>query len=323
MPIIDQSSYKPPFPFRSKHLQTIYPSKTREVPGIEYQRRRIQTPDDDFIDLDIAGTGSDNAVLVLHGLGGHSQRAYVKGMIRAFQRIGWDGIAYNFRGCSGETNRQLRSYHSGATDDLETVVNFIRNSLHYKKLALVGFSLGGNMSLKYLGETCPDNPGRICCAVTVSVPCDLTDAVNQLDSRKNHVYRKRFLNILHQNVKDKMERMPQLINDDGFENIGTMRVYDNRYTAPINGFADADDYYTRCSSKPYIPRITVPTLLISAKDDPFLGSECHPYTEAEANPNFFLETPRHGGHVGFVAFNEDNEYWHETRAVSFVQSYVG
>ncbi len=288
-----------------------------------YSRQRLTTPDDDFIDLDISTVGSEKAVLVLHGLGGHAQRAYVKGMIRVFNRKGWDGIGFNFRGCSGETNRQLRFYHSGATDDLETVVKYIRQTFNYKKIALVGFSLGGNVTLKYLGEKGQSLDGLIAGAVTLSVPCHLASSVVVLDSRANYIYRKRFLKILHENIRDKMEKMPDLIDDANYEEIRTIRAYDNRYTAPIHGFADADDYYARCSSKPLIPRIAVPTLLISAQDDPFLSPECFPFAEAEANPDFSLETPAHGGHVGFVAFNEDNEYWHETRAASFISSIGG
>lgn len=318
MPIIEPSTYRPPFLFGNKHVQTIFPSKTRKVPGITYRRERIDTPDDDFIDLDFSTVGGENAVLVLHGLGGHTQRAYVKGMIRAFNRKGWDGIGFNFRGCSGETNRQLRFYHSGAADDLETVVDTIRQSKQYKKIALAGFSLGGNVTLKYLGEQGKSIGGFITGAVAVSVPCDLASGVERLDGPGNGIYRKRFLKMLHENIRAKMKIMPDRLNDNHFDEIQTIRTYDDRYTAPIHGFADAADYYAKCSCKPFIPRITVPTLLISALDDPFLSPECFPYAEAETNPRFFLETPEHGGHVGFIAFNKNKEYWHETRAVSFI-----
>ncbi len=320
MPIIDasESSYKAPFFFKNKHLQTIFPSKTRKITGIQYRRQRIPTPDDDFIDLDISNVGGENAVVVLHGLGGHAQRAYVKGMIRAFNRKGWDGIGFNFRGCGGEPNRRLRSYHSGAVEDLETVVNYTRESLNYKKIALAGFSLGGNLTLKYLGEQGSTIAPVICGAVTFSVPCDLAASVDLLDSRKNYVYRKRFLKLLHDYIRAKMNVMPQSLNDDHFGEIRTIREYDERYTAPVHGFAGAADYYARCGCKPFIPRIAVPTLLVSAQDDPFLGPECFPCAEAEASPHFFLEAPRHGGHTGFVTFNEAGEYWHETRAVSFI-----
>jgi uncharacterized protein len=322
MPIIENSTYKPPWWLRNKHLQTIYPSKKRIITDVHYSRQRIDTPDDDFLDLDLSLVDGENAVILLHGLGGHSERAYIKGMIRVFNGIEWDGIAVNFRSCSGETNRQLRFYHSGETQDLHTVLQHITTGSHYKHIALIGFSLGGNVITKYLGEQSTNIHPSIVAAVVISVPCHLPSSAERLDSPGNWIYRKRFLLMLHQTIREKMIRMPDRLSDEGFGSIRTLKEYDNRYTAPIHGFADADDYYRRCSSKPYIPNISIPTLMINALNDPFLGGECYPVREASQNDCFFLEMPSHGGHTGFTSFDSDGLYWDEKRACSFIEQAV-
>ncbi len=152
MPLISKSDYNPMFLFSNAHFQTIYPPLFRKVKGVNYVRERILTPDRDFIDLDWSKVGADRAVIVSHGLEGHSRRSYVLGMIKAFNTRGWDGIAFNFRGCSGEPNRLIRSYHCGATEDLHTVVSHVIEKKSYSSISLVGFSVGGNLTLMYLGE---------------------------------------------------------------------------------------------------------------------------------------------------------------------------
>ncbi|GBC59665.1 alpha/beta hydrolase [Desulfonema ishimotonii] len=322
MPLISHSDYRPPALLGNGHLQTIYPSLFRKVPGIRYCRERIPTPDGDFIDLDHSPVGSGRAVIISHGLEGHTDRSYVKGMVRAFNRCGWDAVAWNFRGCSGQPNRLLRSYHSGATDDLHTVVCHLLDTRKYDALALIGFSVGGNITLKYAGEKGRNLSPRIRCAATVSVPCDLKACARKLAETGNTLYMKRFLLDFREKIREKMAIMPGRIDDRGFEAIRTFTAFDNRYTAPLNGFADASEYYAQCSSGPFIPDIARPTLLISARNDPFLTPACFPVAEAANNPYFFLEIPASGGHVGFIRFNSPGEYWHETRIVSFVTAHV-
>ncbi len=318
MPIIEKSTYKAPLLFKNRHIQTIFPSRFRKVTDVRYTRRRISTPDDDFIDLDQSLKGGENAVIVVHGLGGHSYRAYMLGMIKAFNKTGWDGIAVNLTSCSGEPNRLLRFYHSGSSDDLDTVVNYVCANYSYRNIALIGFSLGGNLVLKYLGEKGDSVSPLLRGAAVFSVPCDLATSVDLLDSPVNAIYRKRFLRILHSGIKAKMAIMPDRLNDDDFASIRTLREYDNRYTAPIHGFENAADYYRKCSCKPFIPRVTIPALMINARNDPFLSEACYPKEEARDNKHFFLDIPNSGGHVGFVSFNRNGEYWHETQAVSFI-----
>lgn len=320
MPVVSHSSYVPPLLFANAHVQTIFPTLLRRVRGIRYARERIDTPDGDFIDLDTSKVGADKAAIVLHGLEGDSSRAYMLGIVRALNRKGWDALAFNFRGCSGETNRTLRFYHSGETGDLLTVISHVIEKRGYTRLALVGFSLGGNVILKYLGERGQAVSGRIWKAVVFSVPCDLASCSIKLGEPRNRIYMKRFLRMLRAKVRMKMALMPDLINDDGYDRITNFKEYDDRYTAPMFGFKDAYDYWEKASSKPLLRNIAVPTLMVNAADDPFLAEQCYPMEEARDNPALFLEIPDNGGHVGFVSFNKDGEYWSESRALQFLKA---
>lgn len=317
MPLNSKSDYNPMFLFSNAHFQTIYPPLFRKVKGVHYVRERIFTPDRDFIDLDWSKVGADRAVIVSHGLEGHSRRSYVLGMIKAFNARGWDGIAFNFRGCSGEPNRLLRSYHCGATEDLHSVISHVIDKKRYSCIALVGFSVGGNLTLMYLGEKHDVLPSLIKSAAAVSVPCDLESSSKKLAQRSNMLYMKRFLKMCHNKIRIKMKIMPGEINDANYDSIKTFEDFDNRYTAPIHGFLHAKDYWSKCSCKQYLAGINIPTLLINAQNDPFLGKACYPLEEARNNPYLFFEMPKSGGHVGFVDFKSNGEYWHETKIAAF------
>ena len=318
MPVISQSSYIPPMGFSNGHIQTLFPYLFRKVTGVTYKRERIATEDDDFLDLDWSSMGASKVAIVSHGLEGNSERWYVLGMVRALNRSGWDVLAWNMRGCSGEPNKTVRSYHSGASEDLAAVVEHVTDGGRYHAIGLVGFSLGGNVTLKYLGERGSQTNKAITGAVTCSVPCDLASGAEEMAKPSNRIYMKRFTRMLHEKIKAKMRLMPERISDEGYNRIQTFRQFDDRYTAPLHGFRDADDYYNRASSIQFIHKITIPTLLVNAKNDPFLPQPCYPLREAEANPNFFLEMPKSGGHVGFIAFNKRKEYWFESRVVEFL-----
>ncbi len=318
MPLIAPSTYRPPLLFGNGHLQTIYPSLFRRVNGVRYRRERIYTPDDDFLDLDWSRVGSDKLAIISHGLEGNSHRAYVLGMVRAVNRAGWDALAWNYRGCSGEPNRLLRSYHSGATEDLHTVVEHARSLKLYREIALIGFSLGGNLTLKYGGERGEDIPPEVTRLVAISTPCDLASSARKMARPENRIYMIRFMRMLREKIRQKKQLMPGLISDEDFDKIRTFEDFDSRYTAPLHGFADAEDYWQKCSSRQFIPGITVPTLLINARNDPFLAPECYPIPEAEQHPLFFLEMPESGGHVGFISFNSGGIYWSERRTVAFL-----
>jgi len=313
MPVLEPPAYRPTLPLRSGHLHTAWAGLGRRVDGPAVERERIATPDGDFLDLDRVRRDHDRVAVLSHGLEGSSTRAYVRGMARALAAAGWDVLAWNYRGCSGEPNRMLRSYHSGATEDLGVVVDGALAD--YASVALVGFSLGGNLTLKYLGERGPSVDARIIGAVTFSVPCDLKASSEHLARPAARPYMARFLRSMRAKVRTKAAMFPGALDLDGVDAMRTFREFDDRFTAPIHGFRDAEDYWARCSAKRFIPDIRVRTLIVNAADDPFLPEACHPVDEARASAHVHLEMPRFGGHVGFAA---RGTYWSERRAVAFL-----
>jgi len=318
MPIIHRSSYHPPFLLRNGDLQTLYPALMRRLSTAGYQRERIYTPDDDFLDLDWSRTGSRKLVILSHGLEGNTHRPYMIGMATLMNRHGWDALAWNYRGCSGETNRRLRMYHNGCIDDLDCVVRHALKTGRYDTIALIGFSLGGNLSLMYLGSMADKLDGRVRGSAVFSVPCDLKAGAAQIARTKNCLYMKQFLISLHGKIRLKMEQMPGALNDEGYGRIRDFKAFDDRYTAPIHGFRDAEDYWEKCSSARFLSTIRVPTLIVNALDDPFLADGCYPMEQAKNSRSVHLEMPAHGGHVGFVQFNDEGSYWSENRAFEFL-----
>jgi predicted alpha/beta-fold hydrolase len=321
MPIIEQSDYTAPFGFFSGHLQTIYPTLLRKVPLATSKHERIVTPDDDFLDLmwGLSPRATRLAILT-HGLEGSARAIYIQGMARALIRAGWSVLAWNFRSCSGEPNRRLRSYHSGAIDDLETVLAHVYQTTVIENIALVGFSLGGNLTLKLLGDRAQQLDARIRAAVALSVPCDLESSSARLEHISNRVYMQRFLKSLRAKVREKMTRFPDEIHDHGLDRMRTFREFDGAYTAPIHGFDSAEDYWHTCSCTSGLRNIAIPTLLINAQDDPFLTPSCFPIEQARNSPNFHLEMPARGGHMGFVEFNASRTYWSERRTIDFLEN---
>jgi uncharacterized protein len=324
MPIIEKSTYKPNLLFRFNHLNTVAPTFFRKIKEVNYQRKRLTTPDKDFVDIDISSVGSKTALLLLHGLEGHSDRAYVRGPVREANRNGWDAVAMNFRGCSGEPNLAYKSYHMGLTEDVEVVVDYLIKQLKYTQLFLMGFSLGGNVTLKYIGERGSSIRPEIKGAVAVSVPCDLMASSKKIDEPSNIMYMKRFVRSLKKKAAQKIDMHPNCgLKYEELEKVSNFYGFDNLYTAPSFGYKDAVDYWQKNASKQFMPNIQIPVLLINALDDPFLTPECYPYKEARENPNLFFETPKHGGHVGFATNRKFSEpFWHELRAFEFLKNYV-
>ena len=295
-------------------METILPALFRRVRFTTMERERIDTPDGDFLDLDWARQNSNKLIIISHGLEGNSGKPYVRGMARAFYSVGYDILAWNYRGCSGEVNRKLRFYHSGATDDLAWVISQVAH--HYEAVYLIGFSLGGNLTLKYLGEG-NDLPTALKGAVAISVPLDLHSSCQQISQPGNRVYANRFLRNLKKKVRQKARLMPELPTN-GLEKIANLIDFDNRYTAPIHGFNDAIDYYTQCSAIHYLNNITIPTLILNAQNDPFLSDKCYPVDMLADHRHVRLEAPDFGGHVGFSQFNNNGLFWSEQRAVDFI-----
>jgi len=312
------SEYHPPPLLFNGHLQTIYPSLFRnQDPGL-YSRKRINTPDGDFLDLDWARISSKKIAIISHGMEGSSHRHYVIGMARALNNAGWDVLAWNFRSCSDEMNRKLRFYHSGTTDDLQTVINHVKTGSFYEEISLIGFSMGGNQTLVYLGEQGSRATENISKACVFSVPCHLKSSAEKLASISNKIYMKRFLKFLHKKIKIKQEMFPGKIDDKNFHLVKTFKDFDDRYTSKLHGFTDAEDYWKKCSSLSFIPEIKIPTLIVNALNDPFLADACFPYKEAGQSSFVDLQTPKAGGHVGFVSLGNDKLYWSERTACEYL-----
>lgn len=309
-------SYEPAWWLRNGHLQSIYPSFFRKIEDDFFMRERFETPDEDFLDLDWAHQGHKRLIILNHGLEGHSRRPYVLGMAKAAITKQWDVLAWNYRSCSGEPNRQLTSYHSGVTRDLSTVVQYA-NSKGYDEIALIGFSIGGNKTVRYLDLCKQDIPKSLIGAVVFSVPYDLVSASEHLAKPRNALYMKNFLVSLREKLEQKKNLYPEHIDLSGFSKIKTFKEFDDRYTAPMNGFDSAVDYWQKSGSKNSLKQIEHPVLMVSALDDPFLTPECFPFDEVSANPNLTFEAPRYGGHIGFIA-KEQGMYWSEARALKFL-----
>lgn len=305
--------YKAPAIHWNGHLQTIYPAVFRKIKTlIPYNRNRINTPDNDFLDLDMLQAGNNKVVVVSHGLEGDASRPYMVGLANILFENGFDVCAWNYRSCSGETNRASIMYHSGATYDLSHVINQI--SADYQEVFLAGFSLGGNLTLKYLGE---ENVNRkVKKAIAYSVPVDLSSGADHLAKTTNYFYTKRFLKSLKAKIALKSKDYPDLYSLGNWKSIKTIRDFDDAYTAPIHGFANAEDYYRRNSSIKFIPKINVPTLLVTAKNDPFLSNECKSPEIGKGNTNFRFFLTEAGGHCGFPALNT-KVYWSEKLALEF------
>ena len=315
MPIID-STFKPPFYFRKAFVATVYSGLIRKV-NLEQSRERMELADGDFIDLDwsYADQKSDKVVILLSGLEGHAQRPYLTGAAKLFNQNGIDALSVNFRGNSGEPNRKYYAYHSGATDDLHTIVEHAIQDKNYSEIYLKGISLGGNMALKYLGER--EVPSEVKACIAVSVPCSLEHSAKQLHSLMNKPFHDRFRDSLINSLKIKQAKFPEQLTLEKINTIKTLNDFDEVYTSRAHGFENALDYYRKSSCLQFLPYVNVPSLIINAINDSFLTPECFPIRAAKNNPNIYLEMPQYGGHVGFI--QRGGVYYNEKRALEFVE----
>ena len=317
MPVIE-STYKPSFFVKKGFVSTVYSGLVRMV-TLQQERERITLTDGDFLDLDwsYSNQKSNKLIILLHGLEGHAQRPYVTGAAKLFNNNHMDAVCVNFRGCSGEDNLLYRSYHSGATEDLEAVINHAILNKKYSEIYLKGISLGGNIVLKYLGERALV-PTEIKAAVAISVPCHLSGSAKELHAFKNILFHERFKKHLVDRLKIKQKRFTEDLSIKEIESIKTLYDFDNVYTSRAHGFKNAEDYYEKCSCLQFLPQIKTPSLIINALNDSFLSAECYPVKEAKNNQNLYLEMPNHEGHVGFI--DKKNIYYNEKRALEFVKN---
>jgi len=313
--------FKTAWLFRNPHFQTIWPAIFRYTSKPVYIRERIELRDGDFIDIDWCGSKKLNTPLVIlfHGLEGSSNSPYIRGMVKTLVGLSFYCAAVNFRGCSGVLNRLQRSYHSGATDDLDEIITLLSERHPDSVLLAIGYSLGGNVLLKWCAETGKQNP--LNAAIAVSVPYRLAVASTTLDHKNffSRLYRWRLLRSLKNKVLRKVLKGVMKYDIADIQGIKSFYDFDDRVTAPLHGYKNADDYYSRASSYSHLDKIQIPTLLLHAIDDPFMDSNVIPDITDEM-PSVTLDLSPNGGHVGFFqpAFIS-NSYWLETRISDFLR----
>ncbi len=313
------SRFRAPWWIKNRHQQTIFPHIFRAHPRQRCTRERLELPDGDFLDIDTHIVPHRPIIFLLHGLEGSAQSIYILGLADQLIRAGMGVVAINMRSCSGELNRKPFFYHSGFTADIHYVVSLFSRRHPGSLLGGVGFSLGGNVLLKYLGE----GASPLSAAVAVSVPVELLASTHRLSRGAGQYYERRFLALL----KGKVRAKQALLNDSGIDVEATLnsrcfREFDNRLTAPTFGFEDAADYYIRSSSLQYLPRITAPTLLLQSLDDPLLAEACFPTAE-QCAPSITREYTAQGGHVGFVHGSiRSPRYYAEERALDFLAAHL-
>lgn len=315
------AGFQPAWWCRGPHAQTLWQILFRARPRLRIARERIELPDGDFVDLDWNENPTGPIIIVLHGLEGSSKSIYARGMLKALQDSGWRGVVMHQRGCSGEPNRLPRSYHSGETGDFAYVLQYLRRREPDTAFAAIGYSLGGNALLKWLGETRDRN--SLCAAVAISVPFLLNHAAQRMENGFSRVYQWELLRRLHRSLRRKRARMDLPLAVSDVDTLRTFRDFDEFVTAPLHGFNGADHYYSASSARKFLKHIATPTLIVHAIDDPFMTPETPPTCE-ELSDAVRFELYPHGGHVGFVAGSWPwrPSYWLEKRIPEFLSEYL-
>ena len=263
-------------------------------------------------------------VLLIHGLEGSSKSRYIASTSNHLNQKGVDTVCFNLRSCSGEDNLLLSTYHSGKTEDVAFVIAHLLENYNYDNIVLVGFSLGGNLTLKYLGEYQEKLSSKIKGGVAISVPVDITSAEQEMDKIKNKLYVEIFFKTLKNKILEKAHKFPEYpLNKDKLFRATKFKHLEKLYTVPVFGFESPEDYWKKASSKPYLLKIDRPTLLVNAKDDTFLSSACYPTKAALQSKNFYLEITDYGGHCGFIqSFKPQENTWLEKRISSFISEKI-
>lgn len=312
----DSYKFKPAWWLPNGHLQTLWPVLFRRKKDLELEKERLELPDGDFIDLAWSNRNQQGPlVLILHGLEGSINSHYAKGLLHTISQLGWRGVFMHFRGCSEEPNRLAKSYHSGDTSDVSYLTSILHEREPNTPLAIIGFSLGGNVLLKWLGETGKQN--QVKAAIAISVPFEVSKAAARVQLGFSKLYQWHFIKSLCKKVVNKRIMM------DSSQLPHTLYEFDDKVTAPLYGFSGADEYYSTCSSRQYLHAIHTQTLILHAKDDPLIPEDAIPRPE-ELSPFVQLEVTQSGGHVGFISGNYPwkPEYWLEQRIVAFLRNFL-
>jgi uncharacterized protein len=315
--MITSSKFKPAWWLPETHTQTLWPSLMRRPVEVELTTERLTLPDGDFIDLAWTKANSDKIVIVLHGLEGSIDSGYARGLLASLDKKGWRGVFMHFRGCSGEHNLKDISYHSGETGDFRYLVETLRERHPDTTLSAVGYSLGGNALLKYLGEY--KNDSQLKAATAISVPYLLSNSAAKLEKGFSRLYQYHLLNRLMKKTLSKFKDRPAPFDIADIKTWNTFSMFDHHITAPLHGFRGSADYYEQSSSRQYLNKITTPTLLIHSKDDPFMSIDAIP-SQDDLSASVTLELSDRGGHVGFVSGNTpwNAKYWLEERIPEFL-----
>lgn len=314
--------FKPAWWLRNPHLQTVWPRLFRKaLKNLFLTSERVELPDGDFVDLEWAGEGRGPLVLILHGFEGSIHSHYAKGLLSTITKQGWRGVFMHFRGCSGVPNRLPRSYHSADTGDLAFIVNMLRQREPDVSISAIGISLGGNVLLKWLGESVDKNP--LTAAIAVSVPFELKKTALHIQKGMSRLYQWHLLKTVIKRMEQQLRVTPPALKLPCLNTLQTLEAFDNLITAPLHGFQNSDEYYSIASSRQYLRGIQVPTLIIHAKDDPFMTLDAIPHAN-EVSTFVQLEIQEAGGHVGFVGGKVPwrAEYWLESRIGSFLQEHL-
>jgi predicted alpha/beta-fold hydrolase len=318
--------YKAPFWLPGGHLQTIVASLFSKGAEVNYRRERWELNDGDFIDVDWADAKTDltqhkkPVIVIFHGLEGNSQSQYAKSLISAALAKGWQGVVIHFRGCSGEANRLPRTYYAGDSVEINTMLARVRATYPDNPIYAVGYSLGGNALLKWLGELSTQSMLNISKAVAVSAPIDLQASAVSLDNGLNRIlYTPMFVDSLRPKALAMSKRFPGLLDDTRIQRAKTIHDIDNAVTSVLYGAKNATDYYQQNASKPYLKNITLPTLIINAKNDPFMPAVYLP-TAADVSASVTLGYEEEGGHVGFYTAGISNQHgWLPSRIIEFLE----
>lgn len=317
MPVLTED-YKPRLLFKNGHINTIYPYVTRKKLNLPFDRQRFITSDDDFVDLDwLHQSDTKKLVILCHGLEGSSESHYMMYNSDMMFRLGWNVMCFNYRSCSGEMNKNLQMYHSGWTTDLHEIISSIEDN--YDEISLLGFSLGANMILKYVNDGIYQVSKKIKSIVAISTPADLSKSCAKMIERKNFIYDIKFRQTLVEKIKQKYEMFPNHVPVQDLKKVKSLRDFDEYFTGPMNGFSDAEDYYAKCNCKQFLHRTSIPTLMITAEDDPFFTRHSLPYDIAKETELLFFMPTKFGGHVGFTTFGS-NYYWNEHKTKHFFEN---
>lgn len=319
MPLINRSTYRPQsILFENAHYSTIYPARIRKYPAPDYEREKLELEDGDFLNLDWRKKSHQDRLLILcHGLEGDSKRPYMNSCSDYFFDRDFNVLAWNYRSCGGVMNRLARLYHHGAYDDLDTVVKHAV-ALGYRAIYLVGFSMGGALVMNYLGNL--SIPKEVKAAVAISTPISLKSSADTLKRFPNVVYFQNFKRTLVPKLQEKAAQFPGKLNEEMLNKIRSFDEIDDYFTAPLHHYANKEDYYERASPKSSLKNIRIPCLVVSAKNDPFLGKECYDISLFEHHPFVYFEQPQFGGHCGFTLRGKKHS-WADKRAYNFIMKY--